>query len=37
MNEINELGVALVPIGFMLAGVFAHFAMKYKWKIVEIF
>ena len=36
MNEINEVGLALVPIGFILAGVIAYFSVKYKWKIADI-
>jgi hypothetical protein len=36
MNEINEIGIALVPIVFILAGVIAYFAVKYKWKIAEV-
>jgi len=33
---MNEVGLALIPIGFALAGVIAYFAIKYKWKIAEV-
>lgn len=37
MDIKDKIGLALIPIGFALAGIIAHFAVKYKWKIAEIF
>jgi hypothetical protein len=34
---MNEIGVVIVPIGFMVAAVIGYLAVKNKWKISEFF
>ncbi len=34
---MNEIGLAIIPIGFFLAGVIGYIAVKRDWKIADIF
>ena len=33
---MNDIGVLIVPIGFVVAGIIGYFAVKKHWKIADI-
>ena len=34
---MNEIAIAIIPIGFIFAAIIGFLAVKYNWKIADIF